>query len=111
MSADETALRERLAGVLAEHHAIVSGDDDGWYVVCTCGHRERGTDVDAHLADALLPVVAQEVAAARGEVVTKVEAALANHPDACDRYDDEDVIKCGWKSAVIDVRRALDGDR
>jgi hypothetical protein len=44
------------------------------------------------------------------EVRAGMEAALSNHPDACDRYDDTDVIKCGWKSAVLDVRAALAGE-
>jgi hypothetical protein len=40
-------------GVLAAHRAIVSGDEDGWHVVCTCGHREPGDGTVAHVAAVL----------------------------------------------------------
>ena len=41
-------------------------------------------------------------------VVAEVEKALSNHPE-CDKYGPDDVISCGWKRAVVDVRRALGG--
>lgn len=40
--------------------------------------------------------------------VARVEAALANHP-RCERHPEDDVIKCGWKSAVLSVQWALAG--
>lgn len=42
-------------------------------------------------------------------VVARVEAALGNHPH-CEKHPDDDVITCGWKSAVLDVQAALAGD-
>lgn len=36
--------------VLDDHRAMVSGDDDGWHVICSCGHDELGMGVNAHLA-------------------------------------------------------------
>lgn len=36
----------------------------------------------------------------------KVRAARSNHPE-CDKHDDEDVVKCGWKNAVLDIDKAL----
>lgn len=71
MSATDAAT---VAAVLAEHRAVVSGDDDGWHVVCSCGHNKLGDDPQPHLAAALLaaPPIAQALAAV--EVVARVEA-------------------------------------
>ncbi|OIH86003.1 hypothetical protein BLJ79_04200 [Arthrobacter sp. UCD-GKA] len=41
--------------------------------------------------------------------VAAVREALEAHPKACDRHTEDDPIKCGWKRAVADVTRALDG--
>lgn len=40
--------------------------------------------------------------------VRAVELALSNHPE-CDTYSPDDVVSCGWKRAVVDVRAALGG--
>lgn len=78
MSAPDAAT---VAAMLAEHRAVVSGDDDGWHVVCSCGHNELGDDPLPHVAAALLaaPPIAQALAAV--EAVARVEA-LADNADA-----------------------------
>lgn len=40
----------------------------------------------------------------------RVRKALSGHP-ACDVHPGDDPITCGWKRAVADIRRALDGAR
>ena len=44
------------------------------------------------------------------KVIKDIEQALSNHP-RCDKYDSDDVISCGWKSAVSDVQNVLDNWR
>lgn len=39
--------------------------------------------------------------------VDRVRAAVSGHPE-CDRYEEGDVISCGWKSAYASVVTALD---
>ncbi len=41
-------------------------------------------------------------------VIERVQAAVSGHPE-CVRYEDGDVISCGWKSAYASVVAALDG--
>ncbi|WIC40260.1 hypothetical protein SEA_HOLLIDAY_65 [Gordonia phage Holliday] len=41
-------------------------------------------------------------------VLAAMERALEGHPE-CDQHGPDDVIKCGWKRAVADVRKALAG--
>lgn len=45
--------------------------------------------------------------------VQRVRDARANHPEIpeCDRYTDNDVIKCGWRSAIESIDQALEGDQ
>lgn len=40
--------------------------------------------------------------------IERVRKALSDHP-RCEKHPDDDVISCGWKRAVLDVHRALDG--
>lgn len=47
--------------------------------------------------------------AERDHQLDAVRAALAGHPK-CEEHPDGDVIKCGWKRAVLDVQHALDGE-
>lgn len=44
--------------------------------------------------------------------IQRVRDARSNHPaiPECDRYTDDDAIKCGWKSAVESIDKALEGD-
>ena len=42
------------------------------------------------------------------EQVDAVRAAVANHPDPCEKHPDGDVVTCGWKSAYRDVVHALE---
>lgn len=44
------------------------------------------------------------------QAVARVREALSGHPCTCDRHTEDDPVKCGWKRAVIDVQRALNGD-
>ena len=50
---------------------------------------------------------AQEVKRLR-EQVDAVRAAVANHPDPCEKHPDDDAVTCGWKSAYRDVVHALE---
>ena len=38
----------------------------------------------------------------------RIRRAVSGHPE-CDRYEEGDVISCGWKSAYASVVAALDG--
>lgn len=40
--------------------------------------------------------------------VERIREAVSGHPE-CDRYSEDDVISCGWKSAYASVVAALDG--
>ena len=40
----------------------------------------------------------------------RVRDALTNYPRACNEHPDDDVVKCGWKQAVLDIQSALDGE-
>ena len=40
--------------------------------------------------------------------VERIRQAVSGHPE-CDRYEEGDVISCGWKSAYASVLAALDG--
>ena len=42
------------------------------------------------------------------EAIERVRAAVSGHPE-CDRYEEGDVISCGWKSAYASVVAALGG--
>jgi hypothetical protein len=68
-------------------------------VLYAAGFRGLG----AELAD-----VALEYAAMR-DTLKAVRKASRLHPDTCDRHDEDDPIACGWKRAVVDMRRALEG--
>ena len=43
--------------------------------------------------------------------IKAVRDVLAHHPRACEKYPDDYVIRCGWKSAVLDVQAVLDGEQ
>ena len=40
--------------------------------------------------------------------IERIREAVSGHPE-CDRYEEGDVISCGWKSAYASVVAALDG--
>lgn len=40
--------------------------------------------------------------------IERIREAVSGHPE-CDRYSEDDVISCGWKSAYASVVAALDG--
>lgn len=40
--------------------------------------------------------------------IERIRQAVSGHPE-CDRYEEGDVISCGWKSAYASVVAALDG--
>lgn len=53
--------------------------------------------------DRWLEVCADEIERrVRETVAAELRAALDRHPKVCDRYEEGDVISCGWKSAVRD---------
>lgn len=45
-------------------------------------------------------------AAAAEAKIARIKEAVSGHPE-CDRYDEDDVISCGWKNAYASVVRAL----
>jgi len=57
-------------------------------------------------ADALESVRAERDAAVAA--LERVRVAVSGNPE-CDRYEEGDVISCGWKSAYASVVAALDG--
>lgn len=44
---------QQARATLDAHRVIVSGDVDGWHVVCSCGHTAAGAEPNAHLAAVL----------------------------------------------------------
>jgi Ribonuclease G/E len=54
-----------------------------------------------------LAALVAEVERLRGQV-NAVKAAVANHPDPCEKHPDGDAVSCGWKTAYKDVVRALE---
>lgn len=53
---------------------------------------------------------AQRARALRAEgKLNLIRDTLSNAPE-CDKYDDDDVIVCGWKRDMQNVRAILDGD-
>ena len=72
----------------------------GSWDVSTPRIRERGLARARAALNAAAPMIA-EVA------LQPVRDALANHP-RCEEHLDGDVISCGWKTAVLDVQRALE---
>ena len=67
-----------------------------------------GADAEmiAHAPEDIAALVA-EVERLRGQV-NAVKAAVANHPDQCEKHPDGDAVSCGWKTAYKDVVRALE---
>jgi len=66
------------------------------------GHLDRYK----RLADALEAATRERDAALAA--IERIRRAVAGHPE-CDRYEEGDVISCGWKSAYASVVAALDG--
>ena len=64
------------------------------------GIRESWRVVARAALEAVAPMIA-------GAALQSVRDALANHP-RCEEHPDGGVITCGWKTAVLDVRRALE---
>jgi hypothetical protein len=62
---------------------------------------------------ALVEQAQAQVAELEGEStqLSRVREAVGRHPNPCPERPDRDVITCGWKRAVIDVRYALRGER
>lgn len=72
--------------VLDDHRAMVSGDDDGWHVICSCGHDELGVGVNAHLATQLAARVSAAETKARADererIAQAIEGAIEAHRNA-----------------------------
>ena len=73
-------------------------------------HSSRASKAEHELraaaADALEAATRERDAAVAA--IERVRAAVSGHPE-CDRYEEGDVISCGWKSAYASVVAALDG--
>ena len=73
----------------------------------------QGTDSGEALAEFIahapgdIAALITEVETLRGQVEA-VRAAVANHPDPCEKHPDGDAVSCGWKSAYRDVVHALE---
>ena len=89
----ETPDIEAIAEVLAAHRSMISGDVDGWHGVCaSCGDLGLNADPEAHVAQALAPVLAAAVR----------EARAAELREAADTVEDEcaaDRVTCYCSSA------------
>ncbi|SNS43342.1 hypothetical protein SAMN06309944_0235 [Micrococcales bacterium KH10] len=79
---------------------------DGRPVHLSITHAE--TEFIAHAREDI-PWLLAEVDRLQAQV-DAVRAALANHPKACDLYDKDEAVTCGWKRAVMDVEQALGED-
>ena len=128
-----------LTGLIAAHWTWHEVDEDGSdHIICACGttyhnpqrwaehlkfvveqHTNgRMTELEARVdewsADLRKVVQARDEWRARAEkaeaTIARVEEAVAGLP-ACDKYGPDDVISCGWKHAVADVRAALEGEQ
>ena len=73
----------------------------------------QGTDSGEALAEFIahapgdIAALIAEVERLRGQI-DAVRAAVANHPDPCEKHPDDDAVTCGWKSAYRDVVHALE---
>lgn len=79
------------------------------------GDTELITDYLPTCADAeMIAHAPEDIAALVAEVEQlreqsdAVRAAVANHPDPCEKHPDGDAVSCGWKTAYKDVVRALE---
>ena len=64
---------------------------------------------ETHTMAAYVTVALRERVETLQGQVGRVRVALSNYPRACEKHPDDDVIRCGWKSAVLDVQNALEG--
>lgn len=105
----EAATRERddLATRLSEYLCDSTGgllSKTGYDVRTMVAHTEEYYD-RVHAEER------KEVEAERDSAVAAIERireVVSGHPE-CDRYEEGDVISCGWKSAYASVVAALDG--
>lgn len=84
MSADDlNELRDEVAAVLAEHRTSPwrSTIGNGWTVKCSCGQDVPEAEVQAHKADALLPLLARRIEAARAAAEESARTAWAVHSE------------------------------
>ena len=85
------------------------GNPDGYVLTAVTGDGPRASanaELYANAPSDLAALVA-EVERLRIQV-DAVRAAVANHPDPCEKHPDGDVVTCGWKSAYQDVVHALE---
>ena len=101
-------IEARIAATLRVHRTVVSGDVDGWHVVCaSCGDLGLSADVDAHVAQALAPVLAAAVREAE-------QRALREAADVSERALDDLAATPGysiWAQAIVlqDATKAVRG--
>ena len=85
------------------------GNPDGYVLTAVTGDGPRASanaELYANAPSDLAALVA-EVERLRIQV-DAVRAAVANHPDPCEKHPDGDAVTCGWKSAYQDVVHALE---
>lgn len=113
---DEKMRQFHMIGELRSQLAEVERERDEWQE--EAGRRARRYDAaEARLVEvkhanralksALEGYTAQAVAAAAR--LAAVRDASVRHPHTCGMHPDDSPVLCGWKSAVMDMRTALDG--
>lgn len=84
------------------------GNPEGYVLTAVTGDGPRASanaELYAHAPSDLAALI-DEVERLRGQVEA-VRAAVANHPDPCEKHPEDDPVSCGWKSAYIDVVETL----
>lgn len=73
--------------------------------------RHMTTVGNKYTTDAEKEALARAVQRRKDEAkLKKIEEILARSSEVCDTYSEEDVISCGWKSDLLEIRSVMNDD-
>lgn len=101
-----TTCRCEHSGLKPSEHGVLATKTSGMLAdFCESLNDENDAEFIAS-ARADVPQLVAEVRRLQGQIAA-VKEALSRHPK-CDRYEESEVITCGWKSAVHTITYALE---